>query len=74
MRGAVLTPTVAAVAPASSFAQPASLMAVPMTGRAKSKHQITWLAMHAVEKEKEIRERNARGMLTKRETQAKYGF
>ena len=45
-----------------------------MTGRAKSKHQITWLAMHAVEKEKEIRERNARGMLTKRETQAKYGF
>jgi len=42
--------------------------------RQKSKHQITWLAMHAVQNERSLRERQQRGMLTKKETQGKYGF
>ena len=42
--------------------------------RQKSKHQITWLAMHAVQNERAMRERQQRGLLSKRETQGKYGF
>ena len=54
--------------------QPAALATMSMTGRSKAKNQITYLAFQAVAKEKEIRERQARGILSRRETQAKYGF
>ena len=54
--------------------QPGALKEMVIGARQKSKHQITWLAMHAVQNERSLRERQQRGMLTKKETQGKYGF
>ncbi|KFK40294.1 hypothetical protein AALP_AA3G356500 [Arabis alpina] len=54
--------------------QPATSSKVQVSKLHKRKHQITSLFMDMKHKESELSERRSRGLLTKAETQAKYGW
>jgi len=46
----------------------------PTSKWAKTRHHISYLAHFAIEKERDIQERRAQGIKSRKETQGKYGF
>lgn len=66
IRAQLLTCTFSFVQPVSSKGKPSKLL--------KRKHQISTLYFDMKQKEMELQERRAKGMLTKAQTQGKYGW